>query len=124
MGLDLVELVMAVEETFDIELPDSEAEKLVAPALVIEAILCKVQTTEHSVCLSRKAFYALRRSFVNDFGCKRAQVKPDAPLESLVPRGNRRAMWLRMRERVHAKRWPTLQRPPWARVILLVTFGV
>jgi len=114
---------MAVEETFDIELPDSEAEKLVTPALLIEATLRKVQITEQSVCLSRRAFYALRRLLVGEFGCKRNQAKPDAPLESLVPRRNRRAVWLRMKDPMHANRWPKLQRPPWVRMGLLVVFA-
>ena len=37
-SLDIVELVMAIEEEFDIEIPDSDAEKVVAVSDVVEYI--------------------------------------------------------------------------------------
>ena len=37
-SLDIVELVMALEEEFDIEIPDSDAEKVVAVSDVVEYI--------------------------------------------------------------------------------------
>lgn len=37
-SLDIVELLMALEEEFDIEIPDEEAEKLVTIADVVEYI--------------------------------------------------------------------------------------
>jgi DNA-binding transcriptional LysR family regulator len=124
MGLDLVELALAVEETFDIALPDAEAEKLVTPALLIEAIVNKVRTAEHSVCLSRTAFHALRRTLVASVGCGRAAVKPDTALESLIPRAGRRSAWRQMREALRANRWPVLQRPGWVRLSLFLIFAV
>lgn len=124
MGLDLVELAMEVEETFGIELPDAEAEKLVTPALLVEFVLSKVQTAEQSVCLSRKAFYRLRRSFMNEFGCRRNQVKPDTPLELTVPRPGRRAAWRRMKGFLHANDWPKLRRPGWVEVSIVVVFAM
>ena len=39
-SLDVVELVMALEEKFDVEIPDSEAEKLISIADVV--IMLKV----------------------------------------------------------------------------------
>ena len=44
MGLDLVELVMAVEERFGITLTDAEAEKAETPAKLIDLVVSKVQT--------------------------------------------------------------------------------
>ena len=37
-SLDIVELVMAIEEEFDIEIPDSDAEKVVTVGDVVEYI--------------------------------------------------------------------------------------
>lgn len=37
-SLDIVELIMALEEEFDIEIPDSDAEKVVAVSDVVEYI--------------------------------------------------------------------------------------
>jgi acyl carrier protein len=38
MGLDLVEFVMAVEERFDIEIPDEEASRLLTPRMVMDCV--------------------------------------------------------------------------------------
>ena len=37
-SLDIVELIMALEEEFDIEIPDSDAEKVVTVGAVVEYI--------------------------------------------------------------------------------------
>lgn len=42
-SLDLVELIMALEEEFDIEIPDSDAEKVVTVNDVVEYIKENVQ---------------------------------------------------------------------------------
>lgn len=41
MGLDAVELVMAIEEEFGIDISDAEAEKLLTPRLLIDFIWAK-----------------------------------------------------------------------------------
>ena len=41
-SLDIVELVMAIEETFDIEIPDEDAEKVVTIGDVVKYISEKV----------------------------------------------------------------------------------
>merc|ERR1719482_1720877 len=41
-SLDAVELIMAIEEAFDIEIPDEEAEKMTTPADCITAIQSKL----------------------------------------------------------------------------------
>ena len=41
-SLDIVELVMAIEEEFDIEIPDSDAEKVVTVGDVVDYIQEKV----------------------------------------------------------------------------------
>jgi len=41
-SLDAVELIMAIEEAFDIEIPDEEAEKMTNPAQCVDAIKAKL----------------------------------------------------------------------------------
>merc|ERR1712093_948852 len=41
-SLDAVELIMAIEEAFDIEIPDEEAEKMTTPADCVTAITSKL----------------------------------------------------------------------------------
>ncbi len=52
MGLDLVELVMAIEEAFGVSLSDSECAKAVTPRLLGDLVFAKLQTVEEGVCLS------------------------------------------------------------------------
>ena len=42
-SLDIVELVMAIEEEFDIEIPDSDAEKVVTVGDVVDYIKANVE---------------------------------------------------------------------------------
>mmetsp|Transcript_48697 Transcript_48697/g.103921 ORF Transcript_48697/g.103921 Transcript_48697/m.103921 type:complete len:125 (-) Transcript_48697:660-1034(-) len=41
-SLDAVELIMAIEEAFDIEIPDEEAESMTSPAECVSAIKAKL----------------------------------------------------------------------------------
>jgi len=41
-SLDAVELIMAIEEAFDIEIPDEEAEKMTTPGDCVTAIKAKL----------------------------------------------------------------------------------
>ncbi len=43
-SLDTVELVMALEEEFDIEIPDEEAEKILTVSAAVDHISQKVET--------------------------------------------------------------------------------
>ncbi len=50
MGLDGVELVMAVEERFGIEITNAEAEKIITPGMLVDLIYSKVEATDRSIC--------------------------------------------------------------------------
>ncbi|MCX6902158.1 MAG: hypothetical protein NTW03_01500 [Verrucomicrobia bacterium] len=102
---------MAVEERFGIEIANAEAEKVRTPGDLIALVLGKVQTTDWSVCLSRRAFYAIRRVLMKEFGVKRAEISPTALLEPLVPRVDRQKAWQQMKVALQAERWPELGRP-------------
>uniref|UniRef100_K1RAE8 Acyl carrier protein n=1 Tax=Magallana gigas TaxID=29159 RepID=K1RAE8_MAGGI len=45
-SLDQVEIIMAMEDDFDFEIPDDDAERLMTPALIIEYICDKEDTYE------------------------------------------------------------------------------
>jgi len=90
MGLDGVEIVMTVEETFDIVIEDSEAEKLVTPGLLIELVLSKVGRTSHTACLTQRAFHRLRASLMRHLGFKRNRIRPEVLLAGLFSRSTRK----------------------------------
>jgi acyl carrier protein len=55
MGLDGVELVMALEEGFGVTITDADAEACVTPAIVIDLIFGKLRASDERVfiCCAR-----------------------------------------------------------------------
>jgi hypothetical protein len=79
MGLDTVELVMEIEEAFDISIPDDRASKMLTVGDVYEFILEKTadSTLKSSTCLSAAAetcalprFVSFGNSSQNEIGSR------------------------------------------------------
>jgi acyl carrier protein len=131
MGLDTVELVMALEEQFGIELKDDDWVRVRTPGDIIDIIVGKVQSADAATCMSRRAFYALRRALIKCCGRQRAEVTPDALLESLISRQRRREDWERLGAELllgpleaspqlgRTSAWPGLRRPGWLESLVL-----
>ena len=122
MGLDGVELVMAVEETFGISISDADAGSLVTPGMLIDCVAGKLKLADQAVCQSQRAFYLLRRAFMAEFGLMRQQVTLDTPLCTVFPLGDIVAVWIRIKEKVQARSWPSLSRPTWMQAGLWCLF--
>ncbi len=124
MGLEGVEIVMKVEETFDIAIEDSEAEKTVTPGLLIELVLSKVGRTSDATCLTQRAFHRLRASLMRQFGLKRNQIKPENMLASLFPRSTRKEQIRQILDDIGLGKDIEFVRPDWLiRLILLTMFS-
>ena len=106
MGLDLIEFVMSVEEKFGIEIPDADAQNLMTPRKLVDYIMTKVKAGEDRGCLSQREFHRLRRALIARHWATREGLKPDTPLERIVPKPNRRSVWQHLGEEVQAPRWP------------------
>lgn len=91
MGLDAVELVIRIEETFSIDLPDEELSSIRTVGDLYELVLSKVDTTP--ACLSSKAFYKTRRALMDSLDLSRRSVRPSTSLESLLPSASRIRQW-------------------------------
>jgi|ERR1043166_2818332 acyl carrier protein len=63
MGLEGVELVVAIEETFAIDISDAAAAAMLTPADVIEFIVAHVPTSTPVDCLTQQTFFRLRKGF-------------------------------------------------------------
>jgi len=125
MGLDGVEILMAVEERFGISIPDEEAEITFTPGKLINLVLTKVRQADFSQCESRRAFYALRRALMKLTGVSRKAVRPEAELAELLPPRNRTEQWRELRAALGAVRWPRLvPQPGLATAIGVVAFTV
>lgn len=108
MGLDSVELVMAVEEKFGITISDEEAQDIRTVGDMYQCVLKKVRVTDKSSCLTQKAFHLLRRNARQLFNVPRDQFRPDAALDTIVPRHSRRENWRKFQLAVGATNWPKL----------------
>ena len=119
MGLDSVELIMDIEESFDISISDDRATKIVTVGECYEAILAELPDAERKrACLSAVAFYRVRRALLAVTGRSRKEIRPKAPLEDLLPRKQRHETWIQMRERLDM-RCPALGLPVWGWLTVL-----
>jgi acyl carrier protein len=89
MGLDAVEIVMAVEDAFDIRLEDREVEKVRTPGQLIDLVLSKVRLTDSKVCLTQRAFGRIRRLLMSHFSIPRNQIAPAIDLNAVLPKSKR-----------------------------------
>lgn len=114
MGLDLVELVIRIEETFSIQIPDRVASELTTPKKVTDFILTQVEESQAPLpCLSQKAFHLLRRGFTERLAFPRQQFHIDTALKEIVPEERRDVVWEVIGLAVGAKKWPAMTRPKW-----------
>lgn len=93
MGLDSVELLMAVEEAFDIAIPDDEAGRIDTVGRLYALIIDKLFRNQSRRCPSSVLFYRTRRALMDQHGVPRKNVTPATPMESLLPRQGRRMHW-------------------------------
>ena len=84
MSLDSVELLMAMEEEFGLEVPDSDAEKMVTVGLAYEWFKDRVASADPVACLTQRVFYRLRRALVKNYGLDRNEITPDTRLTDLL----------------------------------------
>ena len=118
MGLDSVELVLAVEEEFDMTLSDAEASRCRTPGDLIAIITDRMLPTGRPTCRSQVAFHHLRRSLGSVLGVPRNAVKLDAHIDRWLPAHARRQTWNQLRTEVGSRRWPELERPAWLQATL------
>jgi acyl carrier protein len=114
MGLDSVELVMRIEEAFKIEIHDRDAEKIQTVGDLCDYVLIRLDVCGETAsrCLSALAFFRFRRELISCFRIPRRAVRPESPLNSLIPAINRRAEWRRL-EKSLGWELPGLLRPDW-----------
>src|SRR5512133_3892491 len=94
MGLDSVELVMEVENTFGIQIPDSVAEKIITVEDFHNAVWEYVKNRKSIKCKSQSLFYKLRKSVCDTIQISTQSINLDTALRDVVPMKNRRKLWL------------------------------
>ena len=120
MGLDVVEIVLEIEEAFDISIPDEVAEKIQTVGQLYDYVVEQTRGRPHrsadeapdrtDVCLTAATFYLVRRELCAKLGLDRRQVRPRTPLEDLFPQAARRRDWAELEHKLNLK-FPALVRP-------------
>ena len=121
MGLDSVELVMAVEEKFGITISDEEACSISTVGDLHQCVVNKLNMADKSSCFSQRAFHLLRRHALSQFGIPRRSFRPDTELDTIVPKAKRREQWALFQHNVGASRWPGLSLSNTGSVILMTS---
>ncbi|MCR9246219.1 MAG: hypothetical protein NXI31_14405 [bacterium] len=111
MGLDSVELLIALEDEFGIAIPDEAAQELVTPRLVTDYFLGQLQQTEASECLRQQTFFRLRRGLRGEGHEQRDSVRPATRLDELIAHEEWPRTWRRLRESADLGHWP--EQAPW-----------
>ena len=94
MGLDGVELLIAVEETFGISIPDSVAFEMTTPAMMISFVQQAVSARpERKACISQRAFHRVRASLMKATGVGRRDVTLKTPIRRLFSGPDRTEHW-------------------------------
>lgn len=93
MGLDGVELVLAFEEEFDIEITDDEAPTIFTVGQLYELIKKKVEGVPPEICLSHHMFNKIRRALMDNYRLKRSQIRPNVKLLDLLPEKDLKEGW-------------------------------
>jgi hypothetical protein len=109
MGMDGVEITMATEEAFDIQLSDAEAELVMTPRQLIELVERKLGISDSHGCISRQAFHRVRRGLLAATTLRRSEVRPETSLASVLAGPGFPNRWQNLAVAVGASHWPQLQ---------------
>ena len=110
MGIDTVELVMSVEDAFDIKIPDDKSPALTTVGELYDYILAQIQLPRPGTCLTAAAFYELRAGLA-DLGIT-TRFAPSTKLIEILPATDRRRFWRQLSQAKQLK-LPNLVRPNW-----------
>lgn len=127
MGLDGIELVMAVEESFQLKFEEETLSEITTVGDLYQLILkslTQLNQLGHSNktgCLTSHTFYQLRKALINKSGIPRCQLFPKQKMVTLFPKPKRRTQWKAFAKELGLQ-LPELHRPIWFSSLL--TYGV
>ena len=113
MGMEGVELVLSMEEAFDISISDEEAYKIITPKDAIELISKKVQIGNDSSCLNQAAFHRVRKILIDNFDIPRKEIKISSDLSKLISPKLQSEFWKNIKNMVGDKKLAQLAWPFW-----------
>jgi hypothetical protein len=113
MGLDGVELIMAIEAGFGVVIPNDAAERLATPRDVVTYLELALPVGGPGPCLSQRAFYRLRDRCSHHLRVSPRVLHPKTPLDEVVDGEARRGAWDAIGADLGAERWPPPRSASW-----------
>jgi hypothetical protein len=113
MGLDLVEYAIAIEDAFELPIPDAEWVALTTPGRLIDYLSAHLVVGDSGPPLVQTAFYRLRSAIASELGVARRDITPSSTLSALAPHRSERdvakavAARLGLDPRPFSARWPS-----------------
>lgn len=98
MGLDTVELLLAVEDSFDVRIRHEEAAELESLSALVDHLARRLPCAQEATCLTQTAFYRLRRALMESTGVERSALRPTSRLGLYLPQSRRRTLWASLAE--------------------------
>ncbi len=125
MGLDIVELVLAVEDEFEVHFDDDWSGIRTVGDLhrVICAQLDSQRQCKHSVCPSIAPFFATRDALVSLTSSDPRDVRPSSSLSAIIACSERREIWAKFQS-LACIRLPALTLPASLAATLKVIVGL
>ena len=111
MGLDLIEFTLAVEDSFQLSIPDADAAVIYTPGQLVDYLMTRLPQSSTSGCVEQAAFYALRGASMRVLGYPRAAIGPETRWAEILPRRARRRHWRLLQHATGTSKWPGLT--PW-----------
>jgi hypothetical protein len=109
MGLDAVELITEIEDSFDVPIPEKVSLTLRTPGDVFDYLLeAGLKAMPRGPCLSHALFNRVRRAVVDEFQVQRGAVKPKAEITKLIPQFRIRERRTRLFKRLALRKPPPI----------------
>lgn len=121
MGLDSVEILVKVENTFGIQISNAEAERIVTVGDYYNVVWKHVANRQSEKCQSQALFYKLRKSLASSFPLSAGNIRLDVRTDTIFPKQNRCWHYLQFAENTSLQ-LPALVLPA-AWETLLTAFG-
>jgi acyl carrier protein len=103
MGLELVEIVIEVEETFGIVISDEAAPQLQTVGQLHDYILDRRRQTQQHGCPTGHVFRDVRRVLTETASLPRQAIRPSTELKTILPPRIRRRVWKRLQQEAQGR---------------------
>ncbi|MBI5723647.1 MAG: acyl carrier protein [Planctomycetes bacterium] len=120
---DSAELIVRVEDCFGIKISDKEALEIYTIGELFKLVLRKLGQKPGPndltrACLTARTFYRLRLGLLGFKHCEGMRIRPDTPIEQVLPAKNRRKLWPELAKNIGLK-LPRLRRSAGIRKLVI-----